>query len=183
MDASAEKTSRFLAFVLRHQPESIGLQLDREGWAPISALVARAQAAGHALDAAEVLRAAHAGTKRRYELSADGRDIRAIQGHSTAQVQRHLHPATPPEWLLHGTAQRFVASIQAQGLVPGPRHHVHLSADLATALQVGCRHGKPAVFKVHAQRMQAAGHAFYRAENGVWLTAAVPAGFLSLEAV
>ncbi len=30
------KISKFLSYVLRHQPESIGLTLDSEGWAEIS---------------------------------------------------------------------------------------------------------------------------------------------------
>ena len=34
--------SKFLSFVLRHAPESIGLQLDREGWASIDSVLAGA---------------------------------------------------------------------------------------------------------------------------------------------
>ncbi|PHM71821.1 RNA 2'-phosphotransferase [Xenorhabdus sp. KJ12.1] len=33
MDHIDTKTSKFLSYVLRHQPESIGLTLDSEGWA------------------------------------------------------------------------------------------------------------------------------------------------------
>ncbi|MEM7748641.1 MAG: RNA--NAD 2'-phosphotransferase, partial [Pseudomonadota bacterium] len=35
------------------------------------------------------------------------------------------------------------------------------------------------VLDVAAGKMHAAGHSFYRSENGVWLTDAVPAEFLS----
>ncbi len=58
------------------------------------------------------------------------------------------------------------------------RQHVHLSADAGTATNVGARHGAPAIRLVHAAEMVAAGHAFYRSENGVWLTDAVPADFI-----
>ncbi len=58
--------------------------------------------------------------------------------------------------------------------------HVHLSPDRDTAHKVGSRHGKPAILQVAASAMQAEGHTFYRTENGVWLTDAVPAHFLTL---
>lgn len=174
-----EATSKFIAYVLRHAPESIGLRLDAEGWAGIDALVAGAVADGQDLTHADVVRAVDSGTKKRYELSADGQRIRALQGHSTPQVSRSFEAATPPAVLFHGTATRFLDAIRAQGLRPGSRQHVHLSADEATAVQVGQRHGKAHVLQVDATRMQARGHAFHRAENGVWLTDAVPPEFLS----
>jgi putative RNA 2'-phosphotransferase len=55
---------------------------------------------------------------------------------------------------------------------------VHLSLDEETAVKVGQRHGKPYIFRVEAGRMHAEGFVFFRAENGVWLTGAVPPGFL-----
>ncbi|CAA2108700.1 RNA 2'-phosphotransferase [Variovorax paradoxus] len=174
-----EDASKFIAYVLRHAPESIGLQLDAEGWAAIDALVAGALAAGRDLSRTDVLRAVDAGTKKRYELSADGQRIRALQGHSTPQVSRSFEAVAPPAVLFHGTATRFLDAIRAQGLKPGSRQHVHLSADEATAVQVGRRHGKAHVLSVDAARMHARGHAFHRAENGVWLTDAVPPEFLS----
>jgi putative RNA 2'-phosphotransferase len=46
--------------------------------------------------------------------------------------------------------------------------------DEETAVAVGRRHGRPVVLRVLAGRMHAAGRAFYRSDNGVWLTDAVP---------
>ena len=43
------RLSKFLSFVLRHEPESIGLVLDRQGWAPIDRLIELANARGKAL--------------------------------------------------------------------------------------------------------------------------------------
>lgn len=174
-----ESASKFIAYVLRHAPESVGLRLDAEGWADIDALVAGAVAGGRDLALADVVQAVDSGTKKRYELSADGRRIRALQGHSTQQVSRFFEALAPPALLFHGTATRFLDAIRAHGLLPGARQHVHLSADEATAVQVGRRHGKAHVLVVDAGRMHAMGHAFHCAENGVWLTAAVPPEFLS----
>ena len=91
-----------------------------------------------------------------------------------------LRPIAPPEVLYHGTATRFVDSIFRTGLEKRSRQHVHLSDQLETATKVGSRHGKPVVFHVQAAAMAAAGHAFFRSDNGVWLTEAVPPKFLLL---
>jgi putative RNA 2'-phosphotransferase len=55
---------------------------------------------------------------------------------------------------------------------------VHLSVESDTATQVGRRHRRPVVLEIAAGRMWSAGFEFFRAENGVWLTAAVPAEFI-----
>ncbi|HET9627512.1 MAG TPA: RNA 2'-phosphotransferase [Kofleriaceae bacterium] len=60
----------------------------------------------------------------------------------------------------------------------GERHHVHLAADHETAHKLGARRGAPVVLAVRAASMVAAGHAFFRSANGVWLTDHVPAAFL-----
>src|SRR5207253_556847 len=90
--------------------------------------------------------------KKRFAFSEDGRRIRANQGHSV-EVELQYEPSVPPEILYHGTADRFLASIQQNGLIKGNRHHVHLSTDLATAISVGQRHGRPLVFRVLAGEM------------------------------
>jgi putative RNA 2'-phosphotransferase len=58
------------------------------------------------------------------------------------------------------------------------RHHVHLTADEATARRVGQRRGRPVLLAVEAAALHAAGGAFYRSGNGVWLTEAVPPQYL-----
>lgn len=47
---SPSDTSKFLSYVLRHEPQAIGLQLDSEGWANLDALIAGAAASGRRLD-------------------------------------------------------------------------------------------------------------------------------------
>jgi putative RNA 2'-phosphotransferase len=173
------EVSKFLSYVLRHQPESIGLVLDNEGWAEIDALIAGAAQAGRQLDRAIIAAVVAGSDKKRFALSADGARIRAVQGHSTESVAIAYAEKVPPDLLYHGTATRFMNSIRAQGLLPGSRHHVHLSADAETAVKVGQRHGKPQVLVVAAGEMHRQGHKFFQAENGVWLTADVPAIFLS----
>ena len=85
---------------------------------------------------------------------------------------------TPPQFLYHGTASRFLDEIKKQGLIAGERHYVHLSADEATARKVGARHGSPVILTVKAQEMAKRGLPFWQAENGVWLTSTVAVEFL-----
>ena len=49
--------------------------------------------------------------------------------------------------------QKYVASIDAQGLIPKTRLYVHLSSDMDTARNVGSRHGKPVIYEVDCSSM------------------------------
>lgn len=178
---SLVETSKFLSYVLRHKPGAIGLALDGEGWADVGALIEGAARAGRRLDAAVIRAAVETNDKQRFAISADGQRIRAVQGHSTPNVARAFEAVAPPPSLFHGTAARFLDSIRAKGLIAGRRHYVHLSGDAATARLVGQRHGSPVVLDVAAQTMHGQGFVFHQAENGVWLTAAVPPRFLGEE--
>jgi putative RNA 2'-phosphotransferase len=163
--------SKFLAYVLRHDPAAAGIELDDAGWVPVDELLAGLAGAGRPIDRARLDAVVAGNDKRRYQL-VDGR-IRAAQGHSRP-VDLGLTPARPPDVLYHGTVERFLPSITAEGLRPGRRTHVHLSADIITARAVGARRGRPVVLRVDAAGMHSAGMAFYLASNGVWLTARVP---------
>lgn len=171
------KISKFISKILRHQPHSIGLQLDEQGWASVPELIEKAGRAGVRFDVETLQTVVTTSDKQRFALSSDGARIRANQGHSIS-VDLGLAPQTPPDILYHGTAEKSLDAILREGLRPMKRQHVHLSADEATAQKVGGRHGKAVVLRVRAGAMAAAGALFYRAENGVWLTEAVAAEYL-----
>lgn len=169
--------SKYLSYVLRHQPASIGLSLGEGGWVRVEDLLARSAAAGRSLTRTEIESLLQQPGKRRFALSEDGAMIRASQGHSV-EVDLQLPPRVPPELLYHGTVARSLAAIRTDGLRPMRRHHVHLSIDPETARAVGGRRGAPVVLEVSAGAMHRAGHVFYCADNGVWLTAHVPPTFI-----
>jgi putative RNA 2'-phosphotransferase len=169
--------SKFLSFVLRHRPDSIGISLDSQGWVLVDDLIAKSQAAGTHFTREDLLHVVETSDKKRFSLSADTHMIRAAQGHSVS-VDLGLTPQEPPPILYHGTATRFVASILAEGLKPKSRQQVHLSPDETTAQRVGQRHGKPTILKVDALTMHRQGFKFFLADNGVWLTDQVPPEFL-----
>ena len=85
-----------------------------------------------------------------------------------------------PEVLYHGTAAPYHEAILRDGLSKMARHHVHMSADMATARTVGQRHGRLVLFAVAAGPMNRAEHLFYQADNGVWLADEVPTVYLQL---
>lgn len=173
------KRSKFLALVLRHDPGRIGIELDEGGWTSVPALLAACAAHGVPISA-EALRAlVERSDKQRFALSPDGTRIRASQGHSVP-VDLGLPVVTPPERLFHGTVEAALAGIRERGLLRGSRHDVHLSSDPATAARVGARRGRPVVLAVRAAEMAAVGHAFRRADNGVWLVEHVPPEFVEL---
>ena len=82
------------------------------------------------------------------------------------------------KYVFYGTGEKYVASIDQQGLNPRTRLYVHLSKDRETAKKVGQRHGKPVLYLVKAEEMYNDGYRFYRSENGVWLTKEVPVKYL-----
>ncbi|HEY9723839.1 MAG TPA: RNA 2'-phosphotransferase [Oscillatoriaceae cyanobacterium] len=170
--------SKFLSYVLRHEPEAIGLTLDAEGWADIAALLEAAARHGRPLERETLRHVVETSDKKRFTISEDGLRIRAAQGHSAKGVSMSYPEGAPPERLYHGTASRFLSSILAEGLVPQERHHVHLSGDERTAIAVGQRHGKPVVLAIAAGEMHRQGYKFYCSENGVWLTDSVPPTFI-----
>lgn len=178
-DASDDGTarSRFLSWVLRHAPHEVGVPLDPAGWAPVGDVLRACHDRGLPLDRAGLEQLVAASDKQRFALSPDGQRIRAVQGHSVPVTLGHPE-REPPPWLYHGTVERFLPAIEAQGLRPGQRHHVHLSADPATAATVGRRRGRPVVLRVAAHALWSEGHRFWCSPNGVWLTEWVPASHL-----
>jgi len=178
VSAQNKSRSKFLSLVLRHEPGAVGLRLDENGWVSVDELLRALADCGKPLTRADLDDIVAGSDKRRFALSPDRSLIRANQGHSV-QVDLALAPTLPPDVLFHGTVQRYVPSIRAQGLIRGQRHHVHLSASRELAVIVGKRRGEPHVFEIDARGMAESGLVFYRAENDVWLTDHVPARFLS----
>jgi putative RNA 2'-phosphotransferase len=174
---SLKKISKNLSYVLRHRPDTIGIELAEGGWVGVDELLTALKRSGKAISI-EVLEVVVAeNDKQRFEFSADRSRIRARQGHST-EVDLGYEPATPPEVLYHGTATKNLDSIFKDGLIKGRRHHVHLSTNQETMIQVAMRHGKPAVLAIYAQQMVSSGHEFFVTGNHVWLTDHVPPEYL-----
>ena len=168
--------SKYMALILRHEPEVIGITLDEHGWAKVDEFI-EGIGRTYSFDMETLERIVAEDNKQRYSFNDDKTLIRANQGHSI-NVDVELKEGVPPEFLYHGTGEKFVASIDEQGLIPKSRLYVHLSLDEATAKTVGSRHGKPVIYLVKSGEMHRDGFIFYCSVNHVWLTKEVPLKYL-----
>lgn len=180
-DRRLVKLSKFLALILRHQPERFALKLDSEGWASLSEVmeILRGLPNFRWATRADVMALVEEGAgddKRRFQVEGDR--IRARYGHSIAQPIIY-EPCNPPPILYHGTSSDVLDSIRQEGLRPMERQYVHLSPDPETAIRVGARHDKrPVVLTVCAAEAHAAGVEFYRADEAAYLAKRIPVEFL-----
>ena len=135
------ETSMYIALVLRHKPEAAGITLDEHGWANVDDMI-KGINQHMPLTRDQLEEIVRTDNKRRYSFNEDKTLIRANQGHSIP-VDVELEEKTPPDVLYHGTGEKYVSSIEKEGLIPKSRLYVHLSADVSTAKKIGRRHGKP----------------------------------------
>ncbi len=175
-----KRTSKFLSYVLRHAPHSIGIAMDANGWVDVEELIAKVSTNGYALDAALLQEIVSTSDKQRFALDETGKRIRANQGHSI-EVDLQIAATSPPAILYHGTVAEFIEAIKTGGLQKMERQHVHLSPDVATAKNVGGRRGKPVVLTIDSGKMEKEGHKFFVSANGVWLCEAVPPQYIDFD--
>lgn len=121
---SLRDTSKFISLILRHKPDAIGITLDEHGWANVDELIAGIAKQQH-FDMAMLEEIVATDEKQRYSFNDDKTLIRANQGHSVP-VDVELEQVSPPKHLYHGTGEKYVASIEEQGLIPKSRLYVHL---------------------------------------------------------
>lgn len=173
------KISKFLSLILRHQPQTVGLELEENGWIEVNRLLQACNDYGTPLTLEELREVVETNDKKRFAFDETKTKIRANQGHSV-KVEIEFEKRTPPKVLYHGTAEKNVESILQEGLKKMSRHHVHLSADIETALKVGRRYGKPIILEIDTAAMLLENYEFFISENNVWLTPHIPPNFIKL---
>lgn len=171
--------SKYMSLILRHKPDVIGIELDEHGWANVNDLISGIEKDNHGFNFELLEEIVRSDSKQRYSFNDDKTLIRANQGHSV-NVDVELKEKEPPEYLYHGTGEKYVQSINQDGLIPKSRLYVHLSKDIKTAENVGKRHGKEVVYRINSGQMYRDGYKFYLSENGVWLTKEAPVKYLEM---
>jgi putative RNA 2'-phosphotransferase len=172
-----ERISRFLSFLLRHNPQDYSLQFDRQGFVAWSELFAKVQERFATVTEEEVVSVISGSDKKRFEF-VQGK-VRATYGHSFP-VDLELDSVEPPERLYHGTARDLARNFLRDGLKPRDRRHVYLSEKLEEAVAVGKRRDPaPAVLVIDARAAHGSGVKFYNSGN-LFLAESVPARFLTL---
>lgn len=168
---SIEDSSRKLSYLLRHD---CNYCYEADGWRLVSDLVDN-----HSFSLEEIGQIVHHDTKGRFELNDDKSKVRALYGHSV-KVDLALSNDTPPEFLYHGTAVKYISSIENLGLLPRSRQYVHLTDNIEMAVRTGLRHGEPVILKISSLMMSRDGFLFHHLNNGVWLTKEVPIKYLEI---
>lgn len=171
--------SKYMSLILRHKPDVIGIELDEHGWANVNDLISGIEKDNHGFNFELLEEIVRSDSKQRYSFNDDKILIRANQGHSI-NVDVELKKKESPEYLYHGTGEKYVKSINQDGLIPKSRLYVHLSKDIKTAENVGKRHGKEIIYRINSGRMYRNGYKFYLSENGIWLTKEAPVKYLEM---
>ncbi|MNL30237.1 RNA 2'-phosphotransferase [compost metagenome] len=123
-DKQLTHISKFLSLVLRHQPETIGIQLDQNGWTDIQMLIEKANNYGIQFDREILNHIVATNSKKRFAYNDTLDKIRASQGHSL-ELELGYSNQKPPEILYHGTSEKSVQSILETGLEKRSRQHFH----------------------------------------------------------
>lgn len=176
-EKAAKGISKFLSFILRHSPETIGLELDENGWADVDDLISKCSKDGNTLNMELLEFVVENNDKKRFVFNEDKTKIRASQGHSIS-VELDLAETEPSDYLYHGTVGKFLENIRKEGLQKMSRQHVHLSKDKETAIKVGSRRGISQILTIRSGEMYKDGFKFYLSENNVWLTDQVPIKYI-----
>lgn len=172
------KISRTLSLVLRHDPASVGLTLDGNGWAKVDDLLASLKKKSKGLDRTLLEKVVTENAQQRFSFSEDGQSIRANEGHSV-QIDIKSTEQSPPEYLYHGTDKLHMDEIEISGLLKGKQQHVHLYEDPRDAHANSQRHKHPVILEVASRLMESHDFKLYRTEIGDWLTEEVPPDYLN----
>lgn len=174
------KTSKFISFVLRHKPEVIGITLSKSGWVNVNTLLEQLNKHKNPITLTELYDIVNTNNKKRFEFSDDKTQIRATQGH-TVKVDLDLPVSIPPDILYHGSVEKYMKSINENGLTKQKRHAVHLSSEISTAVDVAKRRGVPVLLIVDSKQMVKDGYKFYLTKNNVWLTDNIPTKYITIK--
>lgn len=173
--------SKEVSYALRHAPWEYELEMDEEGFVPVSQLLTALDETGHYernVTVEDLRHMTEVNDKKRHEIVGD--KIRALYGHS---IPMHIkkEETIPPDVLYHGTTHKALDRILKEGLKPMSRQYVHLSKDIGTALLVGKRRDdKPVLLSVDAKKAYEGGIKFYLGNDKVVLTDYVPSKYLKV---
>lgn len=167
--------SKFIAYILRHNPGKFGLEPDLFGYVDIYSLISVVQKKYPKFNRESLQELVRGDKKGRYQIKEN--KIRARYGHSI-DVKPEQAPVRPPEHLYHGTSPQAAEKILQSGLKSMNRQYVHLSINREDAKNVGRRHCKrPLILKILALKAHQAGYNFIREKN-TFLVKKVPSQYI-----
>ena len=178
--------SRYLCYVLRHNPQDLGIELDERGWTDMTLLLERLFTVKRVrVSLGELERLALGDRRGRYGIQGDR--IRANDGHTVQAVRLVFERAAePPPLLFYGLSKDALGGILEAGALE-PRGEGS-DGDAARILLVeaaseadrrsGCSaEEQPYIIVVEAARAARDGIGFWRSEEGHYLCDRLPAEY------
>ena len=167
-----KKISKTMSYLLRHGAQNERLPIAKDGYLPISALIAHKNLRRLAASKADVLQIAADDKKARFHVRDDC--IRANQGHSMLNVlvnMEEIKDAFEVPVAVHGTIWTAWDHIKHQGLSVMGRQHIHLATNVGTEGVIsGMRTTSQVWIYVDIPKMLEDGIRIFRSRNGVILT-------------
>jgi putative RNA 2'-phosphotransferase len=173
------KASKFLSYILRHNPDKFGIKLDSQGYADLKKILKILNKKFHegSIDIQFLKEMIRKSNKKRFEITKN--QIRALYGHSIPMKISLPEAKDPPEYLFHGTTQKFYDKIQKEGLKSQGRQYVHLSKDIETAQMVGKRRTQnPIILKIDVKNASKEGIHFYKSGE-LYLADRIPPEYIT----
>ncbi|GAB5491389.1 MAG: RNA 2'-phosphotransferase [Phototrophicaceae bacterium] len=180
MKKDLKRLSKFMAVVLRHNPEKFNVVLDEQGFTSVDSLWRTVEAKfGETFsrdDLQEIVTHGDKNGKKRYEIV--GKEIRAMYGHSQPEI---VYPVVmPPPTLFHGTNNKALAKIRSQGLIAGKRQFVHMTTNYDMARIVAKRRTQaPIILAIRADEAYQVGIVFHQPDEEHYLAKSIPATYIN----
>lgn len=175
IDRRRVQVSKFLSYILRHNPARFNLKIDKNGYIDVDEILKILKRRFLGFTKKELLELIRQDVKGRFEVLDN--KIRATYGHSIPIELPNL-AVEPPEILYHGTSKEACLRILKEGLRPMRRQFVHLSLDKQDAFSVGLRHTqKPTILKISALKAYLEGIEFFKSTN-IYLCRFIPKKYI-----
>ncbi|HIH96793.1 MAG TPA: RNA 2'-phosphotransferase [Thermoplasmata archaeon] len=173
------QVSRWMAGILRHFPEKLGVRLDSNGWTELeelSRVIGRRTNYGW-IKPMHIEAVATTDPRGRYQVESNR--VRATYGH-TIQVDLSDLPEADLDELFYPTTIEEMGLIQERGLYPIEQIYVHLSGTKEKALEAGRVHTPdPIIVRVDGARAKKDGVVIRKAGKEVYLVKEIGANYLS----
>lgn len=188
-ERNKEKFSKYLSYILRHNPGELSLVLADDGWVNTEKLIIAINNSSNCpwhIELSDLIDIVETDDKKRYSFLGDADSnyiyIRANQGHSVSDVKMSFKKVEPPNKLYHGTSKENAELIiESKCIKPMSRQMVHLSKDVETAIKVGKRHGEETVvFEIDTDKAICGGVEFFISTNGVYLVDIISTDYINI---
>lgn len=166
MNKRLTEISKTISYALRHHPEDFNLKLNDDGSVKINILITNINKAMPKLKITTDDIKAIMNNSKKQRWGIKNHTIRALYGHSF-KLKADYKEIVPPDILYHGTAPRFLANIEKQGILPMSRQKVCLSTNKEAAKNVALRHDHHhyVLITINAKKAYKDGVKFYQGND------------------